>query len=181
VGNGIKLRVDANQGWQPKEAVRLINQMADAGLTIELVEQPVAAHDLEGLKFVTEQSPIPILADESVFSPLDAVKLLQLRAADLLNIKLMKTGGIHHALQICALAETYGVECMIGCMLESKISVTAAVHLAAAKSIITKVDLDGPVLCSEDPIVGGALFKDFEITLDNSSGLGFKSISNIVW
>jgi o-succinylbenzoate synthase len=179
VGDGVKLRVDANQGWQPKEAVSLINQMADAGLQIELVEQPVAAHDLEGLQFVTERVAIPILADESVFSPWDAVKLLQMRAADLLNIKLMKTGGIHHALHICALAETYGVECMIGCMMETKISVTAAVHLAAAKRIITRVDLDSPILCAEDPIGGGAIYNEARISLGKGAGLGFGTIGGV--
>lgn len=181
VGYDINLRIDANQGWKPKEAIMVLRRMEDAGLNIEFVEQPVIAHDFDGLKYVTDNVSIPVLADESVFSPADAIKIMQMRAADYVNIKLMKTGGIHNALKICSMAEVYGVECMIGCMLESKISVTAAVHLAAAKSIITKIDLDGPVLCSEDPIVGGAIFKDFEITLDNSPGLGFKSIGNAVW
>lgn len=181
VGYDIDLRIDANQGWRPKEAVSVLRKMEDTGLNIEFVEQPVIAHDFEGLKYVTDNVSIPVLADESVFSPSDALKIMQMRAADFVNIKLMKTGGIHNALKICSMAEVYGVECMIGCMLESKISVTAAVHLAAAKSIITKVDLDGPVLCSEDPIEGGAIFNEFEIMLDNSPGLGFKSIGNVVW
>lgn len=73
-------------------------------------------------------------------------------------------------------AEVYGVECMIGCMLEAKISVNAAVHLACAKQIITKIDLDGPVLCSEDPILGGAVFNEKEITVSNEPGLGIKGI-----
>jgi o-succinylbenzoate synthase len=179
VGSGIKLRVDANQGWQPKEAVGLINQMVEAGLVIELVEQPVAAHDLEGLKFVTDRVAIPILADESVFSPVDTLKLLQMRAADLINIKLMKTGGIHQALKICALAEIYGVECMIGCMMETKISVTAAVHLAAAKRIITRVDLDSPVLCAEDPVGGGAVYHESRISPGMGAGLGFGAIDGV--
>ena len=66
---------------------------------------------------------------------------------------------------------------MIGCMLEAKVSVTAAVHLACAKSIITKIDLDGPVLCSEDPIIGGAIFNESKITLTDEPGLGIKSIN----
>lgn len=132
-GYDVKLRIDANQGWKPKEAVRILNRMYDEGLQIEFVEQPVAAHDIDGLKFVTDNVPIPVLADESVFSPMDALNILQRRAADFINIKLMKTGGIYNALKICSLAEIYGVECMIGCMLEAKVSVTAAVHLACAK------------------------------------------------
>lgn len=173
VGNGIKLRLDANQGWQPKEAVRILQRLEDRGLEIELVEQPVPAHDLEGLKFVTDHVTIPVLADESAYSPLDAVKIMQLRAADLINIKLMKTGGIRHALQICAMAEVYGVECMMGCMLEAKISVTAAAHLAAAKPVITRLDLDGPSLCATDPLPGGARFDEHRITLTDEPGLGF--------
>jgi o-succinylbenzoate synthase len=179
VGFDVDLRIDANQGWKPKEAVYALRKMEDAGLNIEFVEQPVEAHDLEGLKFVTDNISIPVLADESVFSPMDAMKIIQMRAADFVNIKLMKTGGIHNALKICSMAEVYGVECMIGCMLESKVSVTAAVHLAAAKSIITKVDLDGPVLCSEDPVDGGAIFDNYTITLSDAPGLGFKEIHGV--
>ena len=76
-------------------------------------------------------------------------------------------------------AEVYGVECMIGYMLEAKISVNAAVHLACAKQIITKIDLDGPVLCSEDPILGGAVFNEREITVSNNPGLGIHGIQGI--
>ena len=76
-------------------------------------------------------------------------------------------------------AEVYGVECMIGYMLEAKISVNAAVHLACAKQIITKIDLDGPVLCSEDPILGGAVFNEREITVSNDPGLGIHGIQGI--
>ena len=129
VGKDVKLRIDANQGWTPKEAVRILNGMQERGLDIEFVEQPVKAHDFDGLKYVTERSYVPVLADESVFSPQDALTIMQMRAADLVNIKLMKCGGITNALRIAAAAEVYGVECMIGCMLEAKISVNAAVEL----------------------------------------------------
>lgn len=179
IGYDVKLRIDANQGWKAKEAVKTLRRMEDEGLDIELVEQPVIAHDVEGLKFVTDNVSIPVLADESVFSPLDALNILQKRAADLINIKLMKTGGIHNALKICSAAEMYGVECMIGCMLEAKVSVNAAVHLAAAKSIITRIDLDGPVLCCEDPIDGGSVFDEFRITLNDEPGFGIKKVNGI--
>ena len=179
VGYDVDLRLDANQGWTPKEAVRIIRMMEDKGFDIELIEQPVHANDIEGLKYVTDNVFTPILADESVFSPLDAINIIQSRAADLVNIKLMKTGGIHNALKICSVADIYGVECMIGCMLESKLSVSAAVHLAAAKSIITKIDLDGPLLCKEDPIIGGPNFDNHRITLNQKPGLGFESIGNL--
>ncbi|MFA5576237.1 MAG: dipeptide epimerase [Tissierellaceae bacterium] len=179
VGYDIDLRLDANQGWKPKEAVRIIRQMEDKGFNIELIEQPVFAKDLEGLKYVTDNVHTPILADEAVFSPRDAMEIIKNRAADLINIKLMKTGGIHNALRIISMAEIYHVECMIGCMLESKLSVSAAVHLAAAKSIITKIDLDGPLLCSQDPFEGGPDFNNSTISLSEEPGLGFKSIANL--
>lgn len=172
----ICVRIDANQAWQPKEAVRILNGMQEKGLDIEFVEQPVKALDYDGLKYVTERSYVPVLADESVFSPADALKIMQMRAADFVNIKLMKCGGIYNALKIASAAEVYGVECMIGCMLEAKISVNAAVHLACAKKIITKVDLDGPVLCSEDHILGGAAFDEKRITVSDEPGMGIQGV-----
>lgn len=178
VGNDVTIRIDANQAWTPKQAVKILNAMQEQGLQIELVEQPVPAHDLEGMKFVTERSYVPVLADESLYSPADAATILKMGAADLLNIKLMKCGGLYNALKICTMAEVYGVECMIGCMLEAKISVNAAVHLACAKKVITKVDLDGPVLCSEDPILGGSVFNEKNITVSDDPGLGILGVEN---
>jgi len=179
IGPDYQIRIDANQAWTPKQAVRILNQMQEKGLDIEFVEQPVTALDFEGMKYVTERSYVPVLADESVFSPDDALKIMQMRAADLVNIKLMKCGGIYNALKIASAAEVYGVECMIGCMLEAKISVNAAVHLACAKQIITKIDLDGPVLCSEDPVIGGAVFNEKLITVSDEPGLGVKGVEGI--
>lgn len=176
VGDDVCIRIDANQAWRPREAVRILNAMQEKGLAIEFVEQPVKAQDIDGLRYVTEHSDVPVLADESVFSPEDAMRIMQTRAADLINIKLMKCGGLTNALKIASAAEVYGVECMIGCMLEAKISVNAAVELACAKRIITKVDLDGPVLCSEDPILGGAVFREKEITVSDEPGLGIKGV-----
>lgn len=181
VGPTVAIRIDANQGWKPKEAVRILGQMADRGLDIEFVEQPVHQHDLVGLKYVTDNVSIPVLADESVQGPMDALTIMQMRAADLVNIKLMKCGGLYNALKIASAAEVYGVECMIGCMLEAKISVNAAIHLACAKQIITKIDLDGPVLCLEDPIIGGAVFHEKDITVSDEPGLGIKGIEKITY
>jgi len=179
IGPDIQIRVDANQGWKPKEAVRILNSMEDAGLALELVEQPVAAADIEGLKYVSDHVSLPVMADEAMFSPADAERIMQSRAADLVNIKLMKTGGLHNALKICALAEVHGIECMVGCMLEAKVSVSAAVSLAAAKKVITKIDLDGPVLCSRDPVSGGALFAESRIQPASAPGLGISGIEGI--
>ena len=179
VPRSVCVRIDANQGWTPKEAVRILNGMQEKGLDIEFVEQPVKAHDFTGMQYVTERSYVPVLADESVFSPADALRIMQMRAADLVNIKLMKCGGIYNALKIVSAAEVYGVECMIGCMLEAKVSVSAAVHLACAKRIITKIDLDGPVLCSEDPVLGGAVFDEKTITVGDDPGLGVRGVQGL--
>ncbi|SHH61103.1 dipeptide epimerase [Clostridium grantii] len=172
VGKDIKLRVDANQGWKPKEAIYAVNNMLDAGVDIEIVEQPVFAKDFKGMKMVTDNVPIPVLADESVFSPEDAMELINMRAADMINIKLMKTGGIYNALKIVSIAESNGIECMIGSMMESKIGVSAAAHLAGAKRTIIDVDLDVPLLCKEEPVNGGIIYNKSEITFNKEFGLG---------
>ena len=159
--------------------MHILNEMQAKGLGLELVEQPVPAQDLDGLAYVTQNSDVPVLADESVFSPADAMTILQRHAADLINIKLMKCGGFTNALRIASACEIYGVECMLGCMLEAKISVNAAVHLACARSgIITRIDLDGPALCSEDPILGGAVFEGKRITVSDAPGLGIAGIAS---
>jgi L-alanine-DL-glutamate epimerase-like enolase superfamily enzyme len=181
VGPEALLRVDANQGWQPKEAIRTIRFMEDMGLDIELVEQPVAYHDINGMKRVTDSVDTIILADESVYSARDALKLISLRAADMINIKLMKSGGIAGALGICAIAEAAGMECMIGAMMESKVSVTAAAHLAASRRVITKYDLDPPILCASDPVSGGASYSGSSISLPDAPGLGIEGIDGVIW
>ena len=172
VGNDIKLRLDANQGWIAKDAIRTIRKLEDMGMNIELVEQPVKAYDIEGLKYVTDNVGTPIMADESLFSPEDAFKILKLRAADILNIKLMKCGGLHNALKINAMAESCGVECMLGSMIESKIGITAAAHLACGKLNITRVDLDAVDLMAEDPIDGGVNVTGSKHVIPESYGLG---------
>ena len=112
-------------------------------------------------------------------APSDALRIMQLHAADMVNIKLMKCGGLYPAQQIIAAAEIYGMECMLGCMLEAKISVNAAVALACAKKIVTRIDLDGPVLCREDPIEGGAQFNEKDITASAAPGLGIKGVAGL--
>lgn len=176
VGSKTLIRVDANQGWNCRQAVSIISALEDKGLDVELVEQPVPAHDLDGMRYITQRVQTPILADESVFSAEDAIRIIQTGAADLINIKLMKTGGIWKALQICSVAEIYGVECMMGCMLESRLSVAAGAHLAAARSCITKCDLDGPSLCSEDPYEGGPVFDGAAIRMTGDPGIGVTNI-----
>ena len=174
------LRLDVNQGWTAKQAVHALQTLEDAGVRLELVEQPVKALDLEGMKYVTERVNTPIMADESVFGPTQVIELIRMRAADIINIKLMKTGGISNALHIADIAGMYGVECMIGCMLETSISVAAAVHVAVAKAdVITKVDLDGPSLCAFNPVDGGVIFNESEISVTDAPGLGIREIRGL--
>ena len=180
IGKDIAIRLDANQGWSPKDAVRSIKKLEDLNLDIELIEQPVKAWDIEGLKFVTDNVVTNILADETVFTHVDAFKVLSMRAADLVNIKLMKCGGIHNALKINAIAESCGVECMIGCMIESKISISAAVHLACGLKNITRYDLDAPFLLSDDPIIGGVNLEKAILSVTDKPGLGIKGVNGLV-
>ena len=135
---------------------------------------------IDGLKYVTDRVHTPVMADESVFGPTEVIDLIKMRAADIINIKLMKTGGISNAIRIADIAALYGVECMIGCMIESSISVAAAVHLAVAKAnVITKVDLDGPSLCLFNPVDGGVIFNESEISVTDAPGLGIREIRGL--
>lgn len=176
VGSGPALRLDANQGWKPGEAVRLLEAMEEASFAIELVEQPVAAHDLEGMAHVTAHSPVPVVADESVRTSRDALRIFQLGAAHMINIKLMKCGGLGEARRLIALAETFGAEVMFGSMLEGKISAAAAVHLASARRAVGAIDIDGPLLCADDPYLGGPQFLGPEIVLSREPGLGVRGL-----
>ncbi|WP_337017178.1 dipeptide epimerase [Oceanobacillus massiliensis] len=177
IGTDVLIRLDANQGWKAKEAVRAIRQMEDLGLDIELIEQPVKAHDFDGLKYVTDHTDTPIMADESVFSPIDARRILEMRAADMINIKLMKAGGIHQAMKIAKLAHIYGIECMVGSMIETKIGITAAAHFAASQPNITRYDFDAPLMLTGDLATGGIVYKGSNIELGNEPGLGVKSVN----
>ena len=140
-----RLLVDANQAWSVRETMAVIDAVAD--LPIALIEQPVAAADLEGLKEVNDRSPFPILADEAVFNAEYAKRVLDAGAAGLVNIKLMKCGGIAGAIDIIDVCRSYGINCMLGSMLEGPVSITAALHLAAAHpDIFEWIDLDSPLL-----------------------------------
>jgi o-succinylbenzoate synthase len=176
VGSGVKIRVDANQGWQVKDAVRAIRRMEDLGLDIELVEQPVKAHDIDGLKTVTDAVETPVMADESVFSPAQAFEVLKRRAADMINIKLMKSGGIYKAQIINHIAEEFGVECMMGSMIESRVAITAAAHFAASKKNITRFDFDAPLMMLNDIVVGGVQYDGRRMTFPKEAGLGIRDV-----
>jgi len=154
VGPDVKIRIDANQAWSAKEALQIIERLNE--YDIELVEQPVKAADIEGLEYVTKNSKVLIMSDESCFNAKDALRLAERRAIDVLNIKLMKCGGIREALKINAICETAGIECMLGCMAEeTNIGITAAASLGAAVRNITRADLDATFSLSNLPFEGG--------------------------
>ena len=140
-----QLIIDANQAWHVEDALRFIDAVKECA--IELIEQPVIAQDLEGLKTITEYSNIPILADEAVFTLEDAQKVVATKSADMINIKLMKCGGVTKAIEILHFCRKNGVKCMLGSMLEGPYSINIALHLAMAYSDVIKyIDLDSPLL-----------------------------------
>ncbi|GAA2972132.1 dipeptide epimerase [Lentilactobacillus parakefiri] len=174
VGPDIHIRLDANQGWHQKQAVAVINRMRDLKLDIQLVEQPVKADDFDGLAYVTANTTTMIMADESIFSVEDAARMIRMHGCDIINLKLMKAGGIDNAIKINTLAEVAGIPCMVGSMIESSVSVTAAAHLAAAKQNIKYVDLDASMMFSSNPVAGGIINQQNSITFPDLPGLGFK-------
>ncbi|UCG67367.1 MAG: dipeptide epimerase [Deltaproteobacteria bacterium] len=174
VGHEISIRADANQGWEPKDAVRAIKNLER--YEIELIEQPVPWWDIRGLKWVRTHVDIPVMADESVHSPQDALKLIEQDAVDMFNIKLMKCGGIRNGIKIAHIAESAGMECMVGCRIESRVAITAASHLVASTKNITKVDLDSSLSLLEDPVQGGIEIDRGRIALPNRAGLGIESV-----
>lgn len=173
VGPEVKIRVDANQAWSAKEALQIIERLDE--FDIELVEQPVKAADMEGLEFVTKNSKVLIMSDESCFTAKDALRLVERRAIDVLNIKLMKCGGIREALKINAICETAGIECMLGCMAEeTNIGITAAASLGAAVRNITRADLDATFSLTELPFKGGiGTTPTKTLVLPKEPGFGF--------
>jgi len=144
VGEGVRILVDANQGWSLEEAKRVIERIS--GLGVELVEQPVAWDDLDAMAELARWSPVPIAADESVKTPADALRVAERGAAQVINIKLMKSRGILGAARIAAISEAAGIVNMIGCMGESRVGITAGVHAAQALRNIRIYDLDADLL-----------------------------------
>ncbi|MDQ7084384.1 MAG: dipeptide epimerase [Sulfurovum sp.] len=173
LGKDITLRLDANQGWTAQESVTLLHTLEKQDIIAQFIEQPVKAQDIAGLQYIKERVQTPLLADESIFSLDDARHLLELEAIDYVNIKLAKTAGISQALALADLAQDFGVKCMIGCMLEGPISLSAGVHLASAKAhSISMIDLDAVSLLASHPIDTQIDFNESKITLSEAYGLG---------
>lgn len=161
----LPLRVDANGAWTPKQAVKMAHFLADHG--VQFIEQPLPKYaHADDFRFVRERSPIPIFADESICRAPDVVRLAD--CLDGVVVKLAKTGGLLEALQVIHTARAHSLQIMFGCMIESSIGVTAAVHLA---SLVDHLDLDGALLLAEDPYLG-AQYQDGYMKLSDRPGLG---------
>ncbi|MGH2493307.1 MAG: dipeptide epimerase [Ktedonobacteraceae bacterium] len=161
------IRVDANTAWTPKEAIKMINALAP--YNIEFVEQPVHPRDLEGLRLVRENVPLPIIADESCVTVDDIPRVAS--CVDGINIKLMKCGGLRHALKMIHVARAHHLRIMIGCMIESSLAITAAAHLTP---LVDYADLDGHLLIDNDPYEGVTAVNG-KLVLPDRPGLGVQS------
>ena len=158
------LRVDANAAWTPKHALRMIELLAELG--VEFVEQPLPAHDLEGLRFVRERSELPIIADESCVVATDVATLASV--VDGINIKLSKCGGLREALRMIATARSHSMIVMAGCMIESSLGISAAAQFAP---LLDHADFDGAALLADDPYEGATIERG-EIRIPDVPGLG---------
>lgn len=174
VGENITILIDANQGWSAKDSIKVIRAIEQQNLAVDMVEQPVKAHDLVNLKFIRERVDSIIFADESCFSPADALTIAKLNACDGINIKLMKCGGIYNANAIYHITSSARMACMVGCMLESPIGIAAMASFGVSKPDILYADLDPIALIKQNPIIEGAQLVGNEIVLSDQPGLGIR-------
>ncbi|MFT5145170.1 MAG: L-alanine-DL-glutamate epimerase-like enolase superfamily enzyme [Rhodothermales bacterium] len=170
IGPGIPLRIDANQAWDVVTSIKVLKAVAEED--VEYCEQPVRRHDLPGLADIRSKVSIPIMADESVFDAADALALVRGRCCDFLNIKLSKSAGIAEAVRIAAVAEAAGLACMVGCMSETRLGLTAAAHFISAHPIVRFADLDSHVDHTVDPVTGGMTITDGMVHVPDGPGLG---------
>lgn len=170
IGDAIPIRTDANQGWDVVTAQAVLR--AIGAYNVQYCEQPIARHDIAGLRHIRRSSTVPIMADESLFDATDAIRLVREEAVDYFNIKISKSGGIFEALKINAIAEAAGIPCMIGCMSESRLALTANAHFAAARQNVRFCDLDGCFEHANDPVRGGIIYNGYQIALPDTPGIG---------
>lgn len=173
VGDQIDLRIDINQGYDVETALDVLKEIEKLGITE--AEQPLPYWDVHGMAEIKKQSPIPIMADESVHTPEQARIVCEHDACDIINIKFMKCGGIYKALQISDIAKQFGKTCLVGCMSESKLAIAAAAAVVVARDNIESADLDS-FFSFTDPekgVTGGFTVAGDMITLSNGAGYGF--------
>lgn len=155
----------------------MIRGIEDAGLDVELVEQPVPRWDLDGLAWVSDRVDVPILADEAVFGVRDLVEVIRRRAADLVNVKLAKCGGLHPARTLLDLATAHGLGTVVGSMMESGIGIGAAASLVAAYGTSAVSDLDAAWWLADSPVRGGIRYDGATVVLPDAPGLGVTSVA----
>jgi len=171
IGNKIPIRIDANQGWDMKTAIKTLQALKD--FNIQYCEEPIPRWDFLNLKKVKKKSPIPVMADESCCDHHDAKRLIQLGACDMFNLKLGKSSGLFKAKKIIALAEKENMTMQVGGFMESKITMTANAHLALSSKNILHCDFDTPLMFAEDPVSGGIVYKENGvIEVPSTAGLG---------
>ena len=171
VGEDIAIRVDVNQGWKNSgNTLQALSQLQSAGL--DWLEQPVVADDIDAMVEIKSKTSVPVMIDEGLCGARDMREIIAKRAADKVNIKLMKCGGIYRANQLAAMAEMAGMECQIGSMLESSIGSAAGFHVAFSKKVITSVELTGPLKFSKDIGNLKASYRIPFIELGTGAGLG---------
>jgi len=176
VGPEVKIKIDANQTWSPKQAIEVIRKMEP--YNIEFVEQPVRYDDLDGLREVKGKVAPLIMADESIKGEADAYKLIQKQVVDALNLKLVKVGGLYKARRIAALAEMANVVCMAGCTLQGIIPDTAAAHFYLSTPNVCCHEIKAPKMIANDPAQGLEI-KDGYVVLPSGSGFGLKVDENM--
>jgi len=159
-----RLRVDANAAWKPEHAAGMSEWLVTQG--VEMLEQPVEAKDIDGLRFVKERSAIPVFADESCLIATDIPRLAG--AVDGINIKLAKCGSLREAMRMISVARAHGMSVMAGCMIESSLGISAVAQLAP---LLDTADFDGAALLSDDPFCGASI-PNGRITLSPGAGLG---------
>ncbi len=171
-GPDIGVRLDANQGWSREDAVAVIRALAEAELGVEIVEQPVAGDDVEGLAWVRERVDLPIMADETVYGATDLERVIRLEAADAVNVKLAKCGGPLTGLRLLARAREAGLGTMVGSMMESHVGVATAASMVAAVGTSAVSDLDAAWWATHSPYAGGPTYGPGVIQLPDALGLG---------
>jgi L-alanine-DL-glutamate epimerase-like enolase superfamily enzyme len=169
-GYEIELRLDANQGWDYKTALAVLKELEP--FDIRYCEQPLAYWDSAHMGRLRDQTHIPIMADETLFAAHEAFRLAADGCCDYFNIKLSKAGGITGGLKINTIGEAAGHACMIGCMTESRLAMSAGAHLMTARPNIRFADLDGHTSMKSDPILGGVQYSGGEMLLPEAPGHG---------
>lgn len=171
IGMEIPLRIDANQGWDTITAIKTLKELEQ--YDIQHCEEPILRWNNTDLAYVRSKSPIPIMADESVFDHIDAFRLASMKACDYYNIKLAKSGGLNNALKIIAIAEGAGIKSQVGCMMESRLGLSALAHLVVARKNIIHFDMDTALMQSEDPVIGGITYHEGGVVkLPDTPGVG---------